>query len=112
MQECTPVSALVTLACLLQNNCQDANIVGCTFTNNTAQQGPVLFLNNSVPNITGSTFNGSATAGDQVFDNSMTPSPAEGSEGDATSDMTASGAPTEEVNQNAPVGGGVINSGR
>ena len=98
------MTAPVTLVCLLQNNCQDANIVSCTFNNNTAQQGPVLYLNNSVPNITGSTFNGSATAADQVFDNSVTPSPPEG----AASDMTASGAPTEDVNQNAPSGGGAI----
>ena len=106
-----PGSAQLTLVCLMQNNCQDANIVSCTFTNNTAQQGPVLFLNNSVPNITGSTFNGSATAGDQVFDNSVTPSPAEGSEGGTTSDMT-SDASSEDVNQNTPSGGGVINSGK
>lgn len=106
------MSAPVTSVCLLQNNCQDANIVSCTFINNTAQQGPVLYLNNSVPNITGSTFNGSPTAADQVFDNSVTPSPAEGSAGGTTSDMTASGAPTEDVNQNAPSGGGTINADR
>lgn len=106
------MGAQVTLVCLMQNNCQDANIVSCTFTNNTAQQGPVLFLNNSVPNITSSTFNGSATAGDQVFDNSATPSPTGGSDGGNAADMTASGAPSEDVSQNAPSGGGVITSGR
>ena len=60
------------------------------------------------------TTNGSATAGDQVFDNSVTPSPAatEGSEGGTTADMTAAGAPTEEVNQDTPSDGGEINSGR
>lgn len=86
--------------------------MSCTFTNNSAQQGPVLYLNNSVPNISGSTFNGSASAADQVFDNAVTPSPAEGSTEGTPSGGSASGAAGEDINQDAPAGGGVINSRR
>ena len=97
--------------CLLQNNCQSANIVSCTFTNNTAQQGPVLFLNNSLPNISGSTFDGSTSAGDQLFNNAVTSPPAGTAEGTPSGGgASAEGAPAES----SPAGGSgaVINSGR
>lgn len=107
MQTC--VVASLTFVCTLQNNCQEANIVSCTFTNNTAQQGPVLYLNNSVPNITGSTFNGSMSAANQVFDNSVTvTSPA--LEGSADSTSSGGNAPADATGD-VPSGNADINVG-
>lgn len=106
---CKPAVArlIMTLVRMLQNNCQDANIVSCTFTNNTAQQGPVLYLNNSVPNITGSTFNGSMSAANQVFDNSVTSPSAEGS---ADGTLTGGNAPSDAAGDD-PSGSTDINVG-
>lgn len=81
--------------------------MSCTFTNNTAQQGPVLYLNNSVPNITGSTFNGGMSAADQVFDNSVISPTADGSADGISSGGNAPGDAAEVM----PSGGGDINVG-
>ena len=98
---------------LLQNNCQDANIANCTFNNNTAQQGPVLFLNSSLPNISGSTFNGSTSAADQVFNNAASPSPgaAEGTPSSGGSSSPEAPA-TSSAAEHTPAGGGSINVGK
>jgi hypothetical protein len=55
------------------NNSQQNNIRACEFTGNRALQGSALFLNNSVPVINGSLFNGSANPGDTIFRNNVNP---------------------------------------
>ncbi len=98
---------------LLQNNCQDANIANCTFNNNTAQQGPVLFLNSSLPDISGSTFNGSTSAGNQVFNNAASPSPGAAEGTPSTGGSSSPEAPaTSSAAEHTPAGGGSINVGK
>lgn len=53
------------------NNCQQNNIRNCEFSGNVALQGSALFLNNSIPVITGSVFNGSSNPGTTIFRNNV-----------------------------------------
>jgi len=72
-----------------------------------------LFLNSSLPDISGSTFNGSTSAGNQVFNNAASPSPAAAEGTPLTGGSSSPEAPaTSSAAEHTPAGGGSINVGK